>query len=63
MNIPELLEVAGQVHRRKIVGIAAYKLPNGHPEKEGGVFDFVGKLGLPLVPCHQFPTDVPAAFF
>ena len=27
------------------------------------VFDFLGMMGLPLVPFHQFPTNAPAAFF
>jgi hypothetical protein len=62
-NIPELLDVAEQVGRRRIVGVAAYKPGNSHPEKEPRVFDFVGMLGLPLVPCHEFPADAPAAFF
>jgi hypothetical protein len=62
-NIPELLHVAEQVGRRRIVGVAAYKPANSHPEKEPRVFDFVGMLGLPLVPCHEFPADAPAAFF
>ena len=62
-EIPELLAVAEQVARRKVVGIAAYKPPNSHPQKEPRVFDFVGMMGLPLVPCHEFPTDAKAAFF
>jgi hypothetical protein len=62
-NIPELLQVAGEVRQREIIGIAAYKPPNSHPEKEERVFDFVGMPGLPLVPCHEFPTNAPAAFF
>jgi hypothetical protein len=62
-NIPELLTVAEQVGRRRVVGVAAYKPANSHPEKERRVFDFVGMLGLPLVPCHEFPADAPAAFF
>jgi hypothetical protein len=62
-HIPELLQVAGQVQRRSVTGLAAYKPPNSHPEKEAYVFDFVGMLGLPLVPCHQFPAHAPAAFF
>jgi len=62
-NIAELLDVAKEVNQRQIVGIAAYKPANSHPEKEARVFDFVGMLGLPLVPCHEFPTDAPAAFF
>lgn len=62
-NIPELLAVAREVSRRPIIGIAAYKPPNSHPEGEARVFDFVGMLGLPLAPCHEFPADAPAAFF
>ena len=27
------------------------------------MFDFVGMMGLPLVPCHEFPEDAQAAFF
>ena len=27
------------------------------------MFDFVGMMGLPLVPCHEFPKDAKAAFF
>lgn len=61
--IPELLHVAEEVGRRQVVGIAAYKPPNSHPEKEPRVFDFVGMMGLPLVPCHEFPGDAQAAFF
>jgi hypothetical protein len=62
-RIPELLDVAEQVGRRKIVGVAAYKPPNSHPEKEPRVFDFVGMMGVPLVPCDDFPSDAKAALF
>jgi hypothetical protein len=62
-NIPELLAVAKEVAHRQIVGIAAYKPANSHPEKEDRVFDFVGMLGLPLAPCHEFPVNGKAAFF
>jgi len=62
-NIPELFAVAEQVRRRQVVGIAAYKPPSSPGENEQRVFDFVGMLGLPLVPCHEFPADAKAAFF
>ena len=62
-NLPELLAVAEEVRRRSLIGIAAYKPANSHPEGEARVFDFVGMLGLPLAPCHEFPADAPAAFF
>ena len=61
--IPELRQVAEEVGRRQVVGLAAYKPPNSHPEKEPRVFDFVGMTGLPLVPCHEFPDGAKAAFF
>jgi len=62
-NIPELLAVAKEVEHRQVIGIAAYKPANSHPEKEARVFDFVGMLGLPVVPCHEFPSQAKAAFF
>src|SRR5579883_346389 len=61
--IPELFKVATQVRARDIHGIAAYKPANSHPGSESRVFDFIGMLGFPLVPCHQFPTNASAAFF
>jgi len=62
-NVPELLAVAEQVRRRQIIGIAAYKPANSHPENEPRVFDFLGMLGFPLVPCHEFPQAAAAGFF
>lgn len=62
-HIPELLETAQEVQRREVIGLAAYKPANSHPGKEPRVFDFAGMLGLPLVPCHEFPEKAPAAFF
>jgi hypothetical protein len=62
-NIPEMLAVAKAVRSRQLVGLAAYKPPNSHPETEARIFDFVGMMGLPLAPCHEFPTNAPGAFF
>jgi hypothetical protein len=61
--IPELLAVAEQVQRRAVVGVAAFRPPGSDPGREPRVFDFVGMLGVPLVPCHEFPADARAAFF
>ncbi len=62
-NLPELLATAREVQRRRPLGIAAYKPINSGGGTESRVFDFLGMMGLPLVPCHQFPTNAPAAFF
>ena len=45
------------------VGVAAYKPANSHSENEPRVFDFIGMFGIPLVPCHEFPSDAKAGFF
>ncbi len=62
-HLPELFDVAGALRRLTPIGLAAYKPANSHPEQEPRVFDFVGMLGLPLVPCHEFPERARAAFF
>ncbi len=62
-NVPELLAAARQVRAHQVRGIAAYKPANSHAAQEARVFDFVGMMGLPLAPCHEFPTNTPAAFF
>jgi len=61
-NLPDLLAVAREVRRREPLGLAAYKPPNSNPQEERNVFDFVGMMGLPLAPCHEFPSNAAAAF-
>ena len=76
-NQKELVQVAAQVATREITGVAAYKPPNSHggcvsdPKysaqcgSEMYVYDFVGMLGIPLIPTWEFPppTKFPSAFF
>jgi len=61
-NAPDLLAVAREVRRRQPEGIAAYKPPGSSPGEEPRVFDFAGMIGLPLAPCHEFPSNAPAVF-
>lgn len=62
-NIPELIAVSREVQKRKPIGIAAYKPINSPAGPEWRINDYMGMIGLPLVPCHQFPTNAPVAFF
>ncbi len=62
-SIPELLETAQQVQRRRIVGLAAYKPPHSNGQSQPYVFDYIGMLGFPLEPYYQFPEESKAAFF
>jgi hypothetical protein len=49
-EIPALFELAEIVRGKPIKGVLAPKVPNSEPHNEEYVFDFVGMLGLPLVP-------------
>ena len=62
-KVPELWALAKEVGKRQPTGVAAFKPTNSAPGSERRVFDFVGMLGIPLVPTHEFPTNALAAFF
>ncbi|MHC4728049.1 MAG: hypothetical protein ACYS17_12570 [Planctomycetota bacterium] len=62
-EIPGLFELARLVRDKPIRGIHAPKPPNSEAYNEQYVFDFVGMLGLPLVPAAEIRSDSKAAFF
>jgi hypothetical protein len=62
-EIPGLFKLAGLVRGKPIKGIAAAKPPNSDAFDEQYVFDFVGMLGLPLVPTAEINAEAKAAFF
>lgn len=62
-EIPGLFKLAGLVRNKPIKGIHAPKPPNSDAYNEQYVYDFVGMLGLPLVPDVEIRSDVKAAFF
>jgi hypothetical protein len=62
-EIPGLFKLAAIVRGKSIKGIMAAKPPNSGAGKEEYVYDFVGMLGLPLVPTAKIDTDAKAAFF
>jgi hypothetical protein len=62
-EIPGLFKLAGLVRGKAIRGIAAAKPPNSDAFDEQYVFDFVGMMGLPLVPTAEINAEAQAAFF
>ena len=62
-EIPGLFKLAKLVRNKPIKGILATKPPNSDADGEQYVFDFVGMLGLPLVPSAEIRPDAKAAFF
>jgi len=61
-EIPGLFKLAKLVRDKPLKGIAAPKPPNSDAHDEQYVYDFVGMLGLPLVPTARIDTAAPAAF-
>jgi hypothetical protein len=61
-EIPGLFTLAKLVRNQPLRGIAAPKPPNSDAFNEQYVYDFVGMLGLPLVPTNEIRPDVKAAF-
>jgi len=62
-EIGGLFKLAKLVRNKPIKGILAPKPPNSDADGEQYVFDFVGMLGLPLVPTARIDADAKAAFF
>jgi len=62
-EIPGLFQLAKLVRNKPIKGILAPKPPNSDAYDEQYIFDFVGMLGLPLVPTYEIDTNAKSAFF
>jgi hypothetical protein len=57
-----LADLAAFVRKHPVTGVAAYKPPNSDPAGDMYIMDFLGMLGIPLVPVHNFPADAPVIF-
>jgi hypothetical protein len=54
-----LATLAAFVRTHPVVGVPAYKPPNSEPHGDMYLMDFLGMLGIPLIPVHQFPEAAP----
>ena len=62
-SLPNLRRLASLRVRRSPRGIYAYKPLESHGDAgEFYIFDYLGMLGLSLVPCHTFPDEVSTVF-
>jgi hypothetical protein len=57
-----LADLAAFVREHPVIGVPAYKPPNSDPAGDMYIMDFLGMLGIPLVPVHKFPVDAPVIF-
>ncbi|MFV2066297.1 MAG: hypothetical protein ACC645_04905 [Pirellulales bacterium] len=54
--------MAELIRGKPVWGIAAPKLPNSDGGADRHFCDFLGLLGIPLVPCTTVPEEAPAVF-
>ncbi len=58
----QLADLAACVRKHPVVGVPAYRPPNSDPAGDMYLMDFLGMLGIPLVPVHEFPSEAPVIF-
>lgn len=52
-----LVRLAQMVRQKPLRGVAAYKPPQSNALQDHYIFDFLGMIGIPLVPVSRFPSD------
>jgi len=57
-----LAHLAAFVRVHPVMGVPAYKPPNSDPGGDMYLMDFLGMLGIPLIPVHRFPEAATAIF-
>jgi len=62
-EIPLLFQLAGLIRNQPIRGIPAPKPPNSDAYEEPYVYDFIGMLGLPLVPTTKIDAKAKSGAF
>lgn len=62
VEFDQLAELAAFVREHPVIGVPAYKPPNSDPGGDMYIMDFLGMLGIPLVPVHKFPESAPVIF-
>jgi hypothetical protein len=61
-DFAHLADLAQKVRDHPVMGTAAYKPPNSDAGGDLYLMDALGMLGIPLVPCSQFPEESPVVF-
>ncbi|MCX7425864.1 MAG: hypothetical protein NTW96_09640 [Planctomycetia bacterium] len=61
-DFTKLADLAKAVREHPVEGVWAYKPPHGEPSGDLYLMDFVGMLGVPLVPTAALPADAQCVF-
>ncbi len=58
----QLADLAKSVAENPVVGVVGYKPINSDAGGDLYIMDFIGTLGIPLVPVHQYPENAEVIF-
>jgi hypothetical protein len=61
-RLPDLETLAGRVQRQAPTGVAFYKPPGGGTEENLYLADYLGMIGLPVVPVSSYPREARVVF-
>ena len=61
-QFPKLVKIAQKVRQKPAWGVYGYKPPHSDAGGDLYVFDYLGMMGIPLVPCSKFPADAKVIF-
>lgn len=62
MNFEKLADLAQVVAENPVTGVPAYKPPNSDAGGDLYIMDYIGMLGVPLVPVSEYPTGAGVIF-
>jgi len=62
-ELPLLFDLAAWVKGEQPRGIVSYRAMNAPAGDEEYIFDWLGMIGLPVIPAHEFPADAKVACF
>jgi len=62
MNFGKLADLAKVVAENPVIGVAAYKPPNSDAGGDLYIMDYIGMLGVPLVPVSKYPASAKVIF-
>ena len=62
MNVEKLADLAKVVAENPVTGVSAYKPANSDAGGDLYIMDFIGMLGVPLVPVSEYPVNAQVLF-
>lgn len=61
-RLPDLFDLAARTQRHRIDGVAFYKPPASEADDNQYLMDYLGMIGLPIVPVARYPETARVAF-